>query len=87
VPVLAEFLATARHDQRVEFWRLLEALDHRVLDTGHVPQNGVLLGVLLVCPVLAKAAANPGRSPSSIAEELLGPLSRRCACRVAMPAA
>jgi len=76
VPVLAEFLATARHAQRVEFWRLLEALDHQVLDTGRVPQNGILLGALLVCPVLAKAAANPGRSPSSIAEELLGPLSQ-----------
>jgi poly(A) polymerase len=76
VPVLAEFLATARHDQRVDFWRLLEALDHRVADTGRVPQNAVLLGVLLVCPVLAKVELNPGRSPSSIAEELLGPLGQ-----------
>ncbi|MDO8348736.1 MAG: polynucleotide adenylyltransferase PcnB [Planctomycetota bacterium] len=75
VPVLADFLATARHDQRVAFWRLLEALDHAVHD-GHVPQNGVLLGTLLVCPVMAKAEVNPGRSPSSIAEELLGPLSQ-----------
>lgn len=74
VPVLADFLQTARHDQRVEFWRLLEALDHRV-QGGHVPQNAVLLGVLLVCPVLARVELSPGRSPSSVAEDLLGPLS------------
>ena len=79
LPVLAEFLATARHDQRVDFWRLLEALDHRVQD-GHLPanhlaSNGVMLGALLVCPVLAKVERNPGRSASSVAEELLGPLS------------
>jgi poly(A) polymerase len=74
VPVLADFLQGARHEQRVEFWRLLEALDLRV-QGGHVPQNAVLLGVLLVCPVLARVDTSPGRSPSSIAEELLGPLS------------
>ncbi|MBX3462492.1 MAG: polynucleotide adenylyltransferase PcnB [Planctomycetes bacterium] len=74
LPVLADFLQTARHDQRVAFWRLLETLDHRV-QGGHVPQNAVLLGVLLVCPVLARAEAAPDRSPSSVAEELLGPLS------------
>jgi poly(A) polymerase len=74
VPVLADFLQAARHEQRVEFWRLLEALDHRV-QSGHVPQNAVLLGVLLVCPVLARAELSPGRSPTSVAEELLGPLS------------
>jgi hypothetical protein len=74
VPVLAEFLAGASHAERVDFWRLLEALDHRVQD-GHVPCNGVLLGALLVGPVLAKAERNPGKSPSSIAEDLLGPLS------------
>ncbi len=74
VPVLADFLQGARHDQRVEFWRLLEALDHHV-QGGHVPQNAVLLGVLLVCPVLARAELSPGRSPTSVAEDLLGPLS------------
>jgi len=74
VPVLADFLQGARHEQRVEFWRLLEALDHRV-QGGHVPSNAVLLGVLLVCPVLARVEQSPGRSPSSVAEELLGPLS------------
>ncbi|HEX5052712.1 MAG TPA: polynucleotide adenylyltransferase PcnB [Planctomycetota bacterium] len=75
VPVLADFLQQARHDQRVAFWRLLEALDHRV-QAGRVPPSPVLLGALLVGPVLASAEHNPGRSPSSIAEELLGPLSQ-----------
>ncbi|HEU4419449.1 MAG TPA: polynucleotide adenylyltransferase PcnB, partial [Planctomycetota bacterium] len=74
VPVLADFLQAARHDQRVEFWRLLEALDQQVL-AGRVPPAAVLLGALLVCPVLAMTESNPGRSASSIAEELLGPLS------------
>jgi poly(A) polymerase len=72
VPALADHLADAAHEERVDFWRLLQALDHRVQD-GHVPPSGVLLGTLLVDAVLAKAARNPGRSPSSIAEELLGP--------------
>jgi len=71
VPVLAEFLAKARHDERVQFWRLLEALDHRILDTETVPCNAVLLGVLLVGPVLARVERALGRSASSIAEELL----------------
>ena len=74
VPVLADFLQAARHDQRVGFWRLLEALDQRVL-AGRVPPAPVLLGALLVCPVMAMTELNPGRSASSIAEELLGPLS------------
>lgn len=74
VPVLAEFLAKARHDERVQFWRLLEALDHRIQDTETVPCNAVLLGVLLVGPVLARVERAPGRSASSIAEDLLSPL-------------
>ena len=75
VPVVADFLTSARHDQRVGFWRLLEALDHRV-QSGHVPQNAVLLSVLMSWPVLARAEADPNRSPSSVAEELLGPLGQ-----------
>jgi poly(A) polymerase len=74
VPVLADFLAKARHDERVQFWRLLEALDHRILETETIPCNAVLLGVLLVGPVLARVERAPGRSASSIAEELLSPL-------------
>ena len=73
IPVLAEFLATAPHEERVDFWRLLQALDHRIQD-GHTPNSGVLLGALLVCPVLAKVARNPGRSASSIADDMLSPL-------------
>ncbi len=72
-PVLAEFLADASHDERVDFWHTLDALDQRIQD-GHQPPNGVLLGALLVGPVLAKAARNPGRSATSIAEDVLGPL-------------
>ncbi|MCR9244043.1 MAG: CCA tRNA nucleotidyltransferase [bacterium] len=75
VPVVAEFLGNADRDERDAFWGLLDALDQRVQD-GHVPSNAVLLGVLHVGPVLARAAAEPDRSPSSIAEELLGPLSQ-----------
>ena len=75
LPVLADFLAVADRDQRDAFWHLLDALDRRV-QRGSVPQNAVLLGVLLVWPVLATAAAAPERSPSSIAEELLGPLGQ-----------
>jgi len=75
VPVLADFLGTADRDQRDSFWHLLEALDRRVLG-GSVPQNAILLGVLMVGPVLAAAKAAPERSPSSIAEELLGPLGQ-----------
>ena len=74
IPVLADFLATATQPQRVQFWRILEALDQRVHE-GHVPPNPVLLGALLLCPVLARCAQNPNRSPSTVAEELLGPLS------------
>ncbi|MBL8725226.1 MAG: polynucleotide adenylyltransferase PcnB, partial [Planctomycetes bacterium] len=73
LPVVAKFLSRADHTQRVEFWRLLEALDHHVQETGQVPQNAVLLGTLMVCPVLARAAEQPGRSPTAVAEDLLAP--------------
>ncbi|MFM1871886.1 MAG: Poly(A) polymerase, partial [Planctomycetota bacterium] len=72
-PVLAEFLATADHDQRVRFWRLLEALDYQV-QQGRTPTNAVLLACLFVEPVLAYAAAHPGRSAASVSELLLGSL-------------
>ncbi|MGB3965393.1 MAG: polynucleotide adenylyltransferase PcnB, partial [Planctomycetota bacterium] len=73
VPVLADFLGTAPHEERVAFWRLLDALDRRVAEGAAFP-NGVLLGALLVCAVQAKAERNPGRSVSSVAEDLLAPL-------------
>lgn len=95
VPVLADWLARADHPSRVRFWRILEALDHRVAmakaagsargSQGHRgfqgpnapqgPTNGVLLGALLLCPVLDRCEKEPHTSPSTIAEELLGPLS------------
>ena len=73
LPVLADFLAVAEHEERVDFWHTLDALDRRILDGAALP-NGVLLGALLVGPVLAKSARNPGRSASSVAEDVLGPL-------------
>jgi poly(A) polymerase len=74
LPEVANFLAQAPQPQRVAFWRMLEALDHRVHE-GRVPSNPVLLGVLFATAVSALAEQQPTRSASSIAEELLGPLS------------
>ena len=73
LPVVSDFLADAAHGERVAFWRLLEAVDHAVLD-GHVPSAPVLLGALLYPAVAAKAQRHPQRSPATIAEDLLGPL-------------
>ncbi|HLQ37852.1 MAG TPA: polynucleotide adenylyltransferase PcnB, partial [Planctomycetota bacterium] len=75
LPVVAEFLAEAPLAQRVAFWRTLDALDHRVLEHGP-PANPVLLGTLFVGAVSAQAERSPDRSPSTVAEELLGPLSQ-----------
>src|SRR5262249_1714709 len=54
LPVVAEFLAEAVQGQRVAFWRLLEALDHRVQDAD-APGNAVLLGTLFTAAVDAQA--------------------------------
>lgn len=75
LPVLADFLGSAPQEQRVVFWRILEALDHKV-HLGGVPSNPVLLGALFTCAVDARVTQSPGRSPSSVAEELLGPLAQ-----------
>jgi len=72
LPVVADFLDRAEADERTDFWRTIDALD-RAVQNGHKPQNGVLLGALMVGPVLAKAARHPDRSPSLVAEDLLGP--------------
>ncbi|MBK8098100.1 MAG: polynucleotide adenylyltransferase PcnB [Planctomycetes bacterium] len=74
LPIVAEFLGRAPQPDRVGFWRLLEALDH-VVHQGRVPANPVLLGTLFATPVGFETLHQPGRSPTSIAEELLGPLS------------
>jgi poly(A) polymerase len=78
LPVVAKFLQEAAHQERVQFWRILEALDHRVAEGQKVgaqlPQNGLLLGVLMLPAVLARCAQQPHKSPSTVAEEVLGPL-------------
>ncbi len=78
LPVVATFLQDAAHADRVSFWRILEALDHRIAEGQRVsaplPQNGVLLGALMLSPVLARCAQQPHKSPSTVTEELLGPL-------------
>jgi poly(A) polymerase len=78
LPVVATFLQDAAHADRVSFWRILEALDHRIAEgqkvSAPLPQNGVLLGSLMLSPVLARCAQQPHKSPSTVAEELLGPL-------------
>ncbi len=78
LPVVATFLQEAAHAERVQFWRLLEALDHRIAEGQKVgaplPQNGLLLGVLMLPAVLARCAKQPHKSPSTVAEEVLGPL-------------
>jgi len=75
LPTVADFLGAAAQPQRVIFWRVLEALDHSVHE-GRVPSNPVLLGTLFVCPVQALCERQPNRSPSTVAEELLGPLGQ-----------
>jgi poly(A) polymerase len=74
VPLVADFLGKAPQPQRVGFWRTLEALDHHIAE-GNTPSNPVLLGALFHSAVAARIAKKQARSPSTIAEELLGPLS------------
>ncbi|MBM3963346.1 MAG: polynucleotide adenylyltransferase PcnB, partial [Planctomycetes bacterium] len=73
LPVVSDFLDRADADERTDFWRTLDALDRSVQD-GNKPQNGVLLGALLVGAVEKRAARQPDRSPSLVAEDLLGPM-------------
>lgn len=75
VPALAEFLGSAPQPQRVEFWRVLEAMDHCIQDGRALP-NPVLLGALFLAPVSALCTQNPERSRSTVAEEVLGPVSQ-----------
>ncbi|MEC7583836.1 MAG: polynucleotide adenylyltransferase PcnB [Planctomycetota bacterium] len=75
LPIVGDFLGSAPQKDRVNFWRLLEVLDHRVSE-GWEPSNAVLLGTLFTSPVSALLAQQPRRSPSTLAEELLGPLSQ-----------
>ncbi|MFN9440947.1 MAG: polynucleotide adenylyltransferase PcnB [Planctomycetota bacterium] len=73
LPIVSDFLDRADADERTDFWRTLDALDRSIQD-GNKPQNGVLLGALLVGAVEKRAARQPDRSPSLVAEDLLGPM-------------
>lgn len=75
LPLVGRYVAEAPQEERVVFWRLLEALDQKVARED-VPANPVLLGVLMTRPVARAAAAQPNRSPTVIAEELLGPFAQ-----------
>ena len=74
LPVIAEFLGEAPEQERVRFWRMLEALDHKVLGGTEVP-NPVLLGVLFAAPVRTHALRERRRSSTTVAEHLIGPFA------------
>ncbi|HLU38979.1 MAG TPA: polynucleotide adenylyltransferase PcnB, partial [Planctomycetota bacterium] len=75
LPLVGRYLEQSDRDERLVFWRLLEALDGRV-HSGVVPSTPVLLGTLFTRPVHVAAAARPDESPSTVAEELLGDLTQ-----------
>ncbi len=81
MPIIGKYLAEAEPEERVVFWHMLEALDsiHGNLRWGKpapgIPANGLLLGALYARPVLMEAARSEGRSPTSIAEELIQPFA------------
>ncbi len=81
LPQVQSYLDAADRDERVRFWRLLEALDGRAAVAARNPalpwpaDNGVLLACLFHRPVQVAAAAAPDRSPTSIAEELISPFA------------
>lgn len=75
LPVVAEFLAEAAEQDRVRFWRMLEALDHKMLAGEELP-NPVLLGVLYAAPVRAQAERENRRSWTTVAEAMIGPFAR-----------
>jgi len=74
LPVIAEFLGDAPEEDRVRFWRMLEALDHQILAGADVP-NPVMLGVLFATPVRTRAVLENKRSWTSVAEQLIGPFA------------
>ena len=78
IPVVGTFLAEASEEQLYTFWNLLEELDRRMQaqpDSSEPPPNGVLLAVMMYGAVASGREGNPTRSPSSIAESLLGSLA------------
>ena len=72
LPVVADYLKTAEVADRKSFWRTLEALDD-LCASGREVSSAVLLGTLFCDPIEALAAAREQRSPTTIAEEMLGP--------------
>ncbi len=75
LPVIGRYLDSVPAEERVLFWRTLEALDSRV-HAGDVPTNAVLLGAIFYRPVQIAADAHPDASPTIVAEELLGDLTQ-----------
>lgn len=74
LPVVAEYLGGSEEPERRLFWRTLEALDNHI-HLGNEASNAVLLGGLFLRPVLHHVASSEGRSPTTVAEELIGPLA------------
>ena len=74
LPVVGEFLGRAAESERVVFWRLLEALDSRVL-RGAPPANPVLLGTVFARPVAAQIDPAGPVAPTVIAEEIVAPFA------------
>ena len=72
LPVVADYLKSAQAPERNSFWRCLEALDD-LCASGAEVSSAVLLGTLFCDPIEALAAARQKRSPTTIAEETLGP--------------
>lgn len=74
LPVIAQFLGDAPEEDRVRFWRMLEALDHQTLGGAEVP-NPVMLGALFAEPVRVHAQSENRRSWTTVAEQLIAPFS------------
>lgn len=80
LPTVDDFLAEAEREDRVGFWRALEALDGRARraargQTSWPPENGVMLGCLFERVIRAAAATQHHRSTSTLAEELIAPFA------------
>ncbi len=74
LPIIQDYLQDADSAERAVFWRLLDCLDNAVRRKGP-PSSALLLACLFVRPVLALAAKQPDRSLTTLAEEILGPIS------------
>lgn len=81
LPTVDAFLEDARREDRLVFWRTLEALDGRAASAARSrsgawpPENGVMLGCIFERVVHAAAALDRQRSPSTLAEDLIAPFA------------